>query len=235
MTFHLQTSPAPARVVQWEFSFPRALASVSAAVSAFRGVQDFALSAAVIDRNSGLGVTIADNAASFVVHGVYMGSIAAFRDTIAPALLARVPFAHDPKGSAVQELGWIASLTRMAGSAALAVPLAGYGARDNLFAKSVTTPRPFSEAALRRFFSFVLANGVGDAAPVGWFSIIDLYGGPDSAISTRDESFAAYSGYRDLWVVQNCELFGFFFVLVSISPWLYWLVQPRKQRKVRMD
>ncbi|KAK0638554.1 hypothetical protein B0T16DRAFT_338471 [Cercophora newfieldiana] len=206
-TFHLQTSLAPSRVVQWEFSFPRALASVSAAVRAFRGVQDFALSATV-DRNLGLGVNIADNAASFVVHGTYLGSIAAFNATIVPALLASVPFAPDPKASSMQEVGWIASLTRLGGLSTLAVPLTGYDARDNFFAKSVTTSKPFSEAALRRFFAFILDKGVGNDAPVGWFSIMDLYGGPGSALGTRNESFAAYRGYQDLWVVQNYGFVG---------------------------
>jgi len=205
-------------------------------VATFRGVQDFALSttSGIIDRNLGLGVTIADNAASFVVHGIYMGSIATFNATVLPALLRSIPFPPSPKpgDSLVEETGWIASLTRVSGFSTLAVPLtaAGYGEyapppRDNFFAKSVTTGKPFSEAALRRFFGFVLDEGVGRAAPVGWFSIVDLYGGSGSAVGRRDEGFAAYGGYGDLWVVQNCEFFfsssfSFFFpfsFLASLS------------------
>ncbi|KAK4443408.1 Glucooligosaccharide oxidase [Podospora aff. communis PSN243] len=207
-TFHLQTAPAPPRVVQFRFSFPRALSSVSSAVAAFRGVQDFASLSPSVDRNLGLGVTIADNAAAFVVHGTYLGGIAAFNRTVAPALLASVPFAADRYDSSVEEVGWIASLTHLSGYDTLSVPLRGYDGRDNFFAKSVTTVKPFSEAALKRFFGFVLGSGVGNAPPVGWFSIFDLHGGPGSAIGRRDGGFAAYGGYGDLWVVQNYGFVG---------------------------
>ena len=36
-----------------------------------------------------------------------------------------------------------------------------------------------------------------------WFSIINLYGGPDSQINIRDTSFSAYSDRSALWVIQN--------------------------------
>lgn len=36
-----------------------------------------------------------------------------------------------------------------------------------------------------------------------WFSIINLYGGPDSQINIRDNSFSAYSDRSALWVIQN--------------------------------
>ena len=40
---------------------------------------------------------------------------------------------------------------------------------------------------------------------MGWFTVFDLYGGPDSQIGTKDEDSAAYDGFDDLWLVQNCK------------------------------
>lgn len=41
-----------------------------------------------------------------------------------------------------------------------------------------------------------------------WFSIINLYGGPDSQINIRDDSFSAYSDRSALWVIQNYGFTG---------------------------
>ncbi|KAK0707269.1 hypothetical protein B0H67DRAFT_496358 [Lasiosphaeris hirsuta] len=204
VNFYLQTSPAPPQVVQWSFSFPQALSSVSAAVGTFRGVQMFALDGTVVDRNLGFGVTISNNATVFTVHGTYFGSLTKFNSTIMPALLSRVPYtpASDSK-SVVEEVDWITSLTLLGGAPTLEVPLHGYDQRDNFFAKSVTTSEPFPDEALRSYFGYILDKGVGVKAPVSWFAIINLYGGPDSQITTKTEGFAAYSGHDDFWVIQN--------------------------------
>ncbi|KAK3940858.1 Glucooligosaccharide oxidase [Diplogelasinospora grovesii] len=198
-TFYLQTSPAPPTVIQWSYDLPQALTSVSAAVDTFKKVQTFALNASAVDRNLGFGVTIANNATSFTVHGTYFGTEAHFNTTIAPALLEGLP--TPAPDSSVEVVDWITSLTLLGGAATLAEPLHGYNERDNFFAKSVTTTEPFPDDALTSFFSYVLNEGA--KPPVSWFSIINLYGGPDSQILKYNESFAAYAGHDDLWVIQN--------------------------------
>jgi hypothetical protein len=40
-------------------------------------------------------------------------------------------------------------------------------------------------------------------ASTSWYSIIDLYGGPDGQINNKDTTFAAYSNRNSLWVAQH--------------------------------
>ncbi|KAK1826813.1 hypothetical protein QBC39DRAFT_396158 [Podospora conica] len=199
--FYLQTVPAP-DVVQFSYDVSGALTSADLATAAFLAVQKFALDASVVTRELGLGVTI--TATSMAVHGTYFGSISTFEGTVAPALLAALRQAGvrvSTKNSSVQEMSWIESLTELGGEPTLAVPLTGYESRDNFFAKSVSVSQPFAQKPVRAYFDVVVKEG--KRAPVDWFAIINLYGGPDSQIGARNESFAAYGGFRDLWVVQN--------------------------------
>lgn len=200
----MQTSPAPKTVINFSYSFPDALTSVSKAVATFKGIQRFALNASVINRNIAFGVVIGGNASSYTVRGTYFGSFASYNKTIVPALLRQVPFPPS-NASTVEETDWITSLIQLGGAPNLTVPLHGYSDRDNFYAKSVTTTEPFKDKALEQFFTFAYTAGRGKFSPVDWFSIINLYGGPDSAIGRYNENFAAYAGYDDLWVVQNCE------------------------------
>ncbi|KAK4201200.1 putative glucooligosaccharide oxidase [Triangularia verruculosa] len=204
-TFYLQTWVAPEVVINFSYSFPQALASVENATAAFMGVQNFSLSSPVVDRNLGLGVTIGGNATSYLVHGTYFGSIETFNKTIAPALLEAIPFAPALNESSVEPTDWITSLTMLGGEGNLTVPLHGFVQQDNFYAKSVTANVSFTEEPIRKFFQYAYSFGRGENAPVSWFSIINLYGGPDSQIGAegRNESWAAYAGFDDLWVVQN--------------------------------
>lgn len=203
--------------MQFSYDVSDALVSSALATSAFLAVQSFALNASVVTRELGLGVTI--TASSFAVHGTYFGSIKTFNATVAPALLGALKQAGAKVAmnkSSVQELTWIESLTQLGGAPTLAVPLRGYDSRDNFFAKSVSVSNPFGEKPVKAYFDIVVREG--KRAPVDWFAIINLYGGPDSQIGTRNESFAAYAGFDDLWVVQNCEFISeMWFVKVELT------------------
>lgn len=190
--------------MQFSYDVSDAMASSSLATAAFLAVQSFALNASVVTRELGLGVTI--TASSFAVHGTYFGSIRKFSSTIAPALLIALKKAGvkvSMEDSSVEQLSWIESLTELGGAPTLAVPLTGYDMWDNFFAKSVSVSEPFGEKPVKAYFDVVVEEG--KRAPVDWFAIINLYGGPDSQIGARNERFAAYGGFDDLWVVQNCE------------------------------
>ncbi|KAK4162919.1 Glucooligosaccharide oxidase [Cladorrhinum sp. PSN259] len=208
-TFHLQTSPAPPTVINFSWSFPQALSTSKAATDTFMAVQSVSLNPAIINRNIGFGVTISNNATSYTVHGTYFGTIQEFNSTISPAFLNAIPFspAANDSGTIIEPTDWITSLTQLGGAPTLEIPLHGYKERDNFYAKSVTTSQPFTRKALESFFQYALTKGKGKNAPVGWFSIINLYGGPDSQIhkpgAGGGDEFAAYAGYDDLWVVQN--------------------------------
>ncbi|KAK4666351.1 hypothetical protein QC763_0071970 [Podospora pseudopauciseta] len=204
-TFYLQTSTAPEVVIKFSHSFPQALGLIENATVVFMGVQNFSLYSPVVDRNLGLAVTLGGNATSYTVHGTWFGSVESFNKTIAPALLEALPVPPALNESSVEPADWITSLTMLGGEGNSTVPLHGFLQQDNFYAKSVSTNVSFAEEPIRKFFEYAYSAGRGLNVPISWFSIIHLYGGPDSQIGAegKNGSWAAYSGFDDLWVVQN--------------------------------
>lgn len=92
------------------------------------------------------------------------------------------------------------------------------------FAKSIVTKQDelLTRGALESFFKFIISRGRdppsvcvlpiinlsctiasnenGTSQP--WFTIVNLYGGPDSQINARSEDFSAYPHRDALWVFQ---------------------------------
>ncbi|KAK4655108.1 hypothetical protein QC762_0072570 [Podospora pseudocomata] len=152
-TFYLQTSTAPEVVIKFSYSFPPALESIENATAVFMGVQNFSLYSAVV---------------------------VSFNKTIAPALLEALPVPPALNEGSVEPTDWITSLAMLAGEGSLTVPLHGFLQQDNFYAKSVSTNVSFAEEPIRKFFEYAYSAGEGLDAPISWFSIINLYGGPDS-------------------------------------------------------
>jgi len=94
-------------------------------------------------------------------------------------------------------------LTLLAAPQPLQQPTTGYNVHDDFFAKSLTVPSssPLTKAALESYFAYIIRNGVNPTSP--WFSIINLYGGPDSQINVPSPSSTAYSDRSALWVLQH--------------------------------
>jgi hypothetical protein len=198
-SFYMATKPAPATVIQFRFSFPDMYTSATKAANAFLHIQKFALNSTVIDRKIGFGMYL--DGRVFRVYGTYFGTLANFNDKIRPELLRGLPA---PRATTVQSFSWIESLRDLAGGTDLQQPLTGYNVTDDFFAKSITTPAdaPLTSAALTSFFDYIIKNDA--KIPYGrWWSIINLYGGPDSQINARAASSSAYSGRDSLWVFQN--------------------------------
>ncbi|KAI9829218.1 MAG: hypothetical protein M1826_005813 [Phylliscum demangeonii] len=196
-TFHLQTFPAPSTVVEFRLYISDILALPTVATDAILHVQNFARNASVVDRRMTFSVyTTAD---SVSINGLFFGSLEEFNGKIAPELFRGMAA---PRGneSRLHEVDWITALTWVAGSA-LPVPRTGYQEHDTFVAKSLVVPesRPLSSSALHAYFSYILHEGRQLASP--WFSIISLYGGPDSQI--RAQPASAYPHRSALWVVQN--------------------------------
>ena len=198
VNFYLQTQPAPATVINWSYSLPNMFSDVPKAVAAFQHIQDFARNASVVDRKLGFGMYM--DGQGFSVSGTYFGDQNTFTTKIAPELLRTLP---TPSSSSIKSVGWIQSLTLLDGSSSIITPVHGYSAHDNFYAKSVTVPEssPLTAAALTSYFTYIKNQGVNPPAP--WFSIINLYGGADSQINTKDVNFAAYSDRGSLWVAQH--------------------------------
>ena len=197
-TFHLQTQPSPASVVNWAYTLPGMYNSVAAPTAAFTHIQNFALNASVVDGKLGFGVHL--DGQSFSISGTYLGDLETFTNAIAPALLSGLP---TPSSSSIQAVDWITSLSLLASPNTLQQPTLGYNLHDDFFAKSLVVPSsaPLTTHALNSYFSYIIENGVNLPSP--WFSIINLYGGPDSKINIPSPSSSAYSDRTALWVLQH--------------------------------
>lgn len=165
-TFYLQTQPAPTSVVNWQYAIPGMFTSAATTAAAFTQIQSFALNASIVDQKLGFGVYL--DGSTFSISGTYIGDLATFTTTIAPALLSNLP---TPSSSSVKSVDWITSLTLLASPNPLQQPTIGYNLHDDFFAKSVVVPSssPLTTAALESYITYIIQNGVGSASP--WFSM----------------------------------------------------------------
>ena len=196
-TFYLKTQPAPSTVINYSFSLANMFKSAATLTSTFSHVQAFAQNASVVNRNLGMGMYF--DGSGFSISGTYFGSLTDFNNKIKPELLRGLPA---PSTSSVQAMGWIDSLTNLANGVALQQPLTGYNLHDDFFAKSVVVPSstPLTTAALNNYFNYIISSSANAGS---WFSIVNLYGGPDSQIDVPSPSSSAYSDRSALWVIQH--------------------------------
>ena len=201
--FYLATQPAPAAVINWQYSIPGMFTSAATSAAVFQHIQTFALNTSLVDRNLGMGMYM--DGQGFSISGTYFGPLTTFNAKVASALLAGLP---TPSSSSITSNSWIDSLSKLASPNPLQEPTTGYNLHDDFFAKSVTTPQssPLTTAALTNYFDYIIQHGVN--APSPWFSIINLYGGPDSQINVPSPSSSAYSDRRALWVAQHYGFTG---------------------------
>lgn len=197
-SFYLQTQPAPTAVVNWSYGIPGMFNNAASTTAAFNHIQAFVQNASIVDRKLGLGMYL--DGTTFSISGTYFGDESTFTNTIAPALLSGLP---TPSSTSVVSVDWITSLTDLANNVPLQQPTTGYNLHDDFFAKSVVVPSssPLTTAALTSYFSYIIENGTN--APSPWYSIINLYGGPDSQINVPSPSSSAYSDRSALWVLQH--------------------------------
>lgn len=196
----MATKPAPTTITQWSFLLPDMYTSAAKAASAFLNLQKFALNPNVVDRRNTFNLLV--DGTQYRISGLYLGSLETFNKTIKPELLRGLP---TPSAFFAKPVDWIQTLRERAGTD-LQQPLTGYNAHDNFYAKSIVTPEsaPLTTAAVTSFFDYIVKNGVKPSNP--WFSIINLYGGPDSQINVPSASSSAYSDRSSLWVIQNYGL-----------------------------
>lgn len=193
--FYLQTRPAPSSITYFEFGFTGILDSKTTFTNTWLHLQDVATNASVVDNKVSFGVYL-DGYGTFSLSGAYFGSVNDFNTKVRPELLRTLPSAK----ASVQSMSWYDYLVKVSGKDSIKVPVNGYNDHDNFFAKSITVPEKdgLKAATLNALFDHLkTANGVE------YYVIINLYGGPGSAINTKDTNFAAYSDRDSLWVFQN--------------------------------
>ncbi|MCJ1479383.1 hypothetical protein MMC13_008068 [Lambiella insularis] len=172
--FCLQTLPAPELVVNWQFRVPGMYTSAVDSAAHFLHIQAFAMNASVVDRNPGLEIHLDGHKAS----------------------RPRPPHPSYPStGSVLSPCSPPQILSQQ--------PTTNYSIHDDFFAKSNVTPEsgPLTRSSLESLFAYIIARGVNATNP--WFSIINLYGGPDSQINAQPPSTSANVDRSALWVFQN--------------------------------
>ncbi|TVY39329.1 Berberine bridge enzyme-like [Lachnellula subtilissima] len=201
---YFQTMQAPDSVVYFLSDLAAQMHNTSAAdavdalARGFEVLQEFSLTSPLLTPNNTFG-TYVDSNGTFVLRGWCMDCNASiFASTVLPEMVAGYPGHIDN----VTELGWIEALTELADPDPLAQALgSGYTLHDTFHVKSLVTKDdiPLSTGVMKAYFSEVLANqGKGQ-----FFSIINIYGGPGSAINTTPANGSAYSGRDSFWVIQN--------------------------------
>ncbi|KAI1858191.1 hypothetical protein JX265_010859 [Neoarthrinium moseri] len=199
--FYMQTSPAPEKVVNFVYDLsPFSAVNVSTAVDSFLKIQDFVHNSTSIDRKLGFGMTLGKTSGDkgtgiFRLQGAYLGSEAEYTSRVEPLFLGGLQWATKN----VAEYDWPSSLAALDGVSL--TPPDPYNLHSNFFAKSVVVPEPgMNEKALTTYFEYILN---GPKAPTDYFILVDLWGGADSQINTKDTEFAAFPYRNTLWVAQH--------------------------------
>ncbi|KAF2865573.1 hypothetical protein BDV95DRAFT_506587 [Massariosphaeria phaeospora] len=199
-TFYLQTNPAPASVTYFSLQWADTLYKTKDTfVNTFLHIQEFAKNASVVDNRISFGINL-NGVDSYNLGGTFFGSVDEFNAKIKPEILRSVP---QPPKIVTTSYDWIGYLTLMSDHDTIKVPLTGYDEHDNFFAKSLTVPEHTPEAGLTSNALGAFYDHIKVGTSASWFVIINLYGGPGSAINTKDTSFAAYNRHDSLWVLQN--------------------------------
>ncbi|CBX96933.1 hypothetical protein LEMA_P100640.1 [Plenodomus lingam JN3] len=199
-TFYVQTRPAPDSITYFAFAFNGVMDSKTTFTNSFLHIQDVAKNASVVDNKISFGVYL-DGYGSFTLSGAYFGSVADFNAKVKPELLRSLP-SNTPT---VQNMPYYDYLVKVSGETTIKVPRSGYAEHDNFFAKSLTVPE---SSGLTRTTLNTLFDYLKTAGSVEYYIIINLYGGPGSAINTKDTNFAAYNDRDSLWVLQNYGMTG---------------------------
>ncbi|RMZ67228.1 glucooligosaccharide oxidase [Pyrenophora seminiperda CCB06] len=193
--FYVQTHAAPASITYFSFVFNGIQSSKTTWTNTFLHIQEFAKNATVIDNRISFGIYL-DNGGSYSLSGAFFGSVDEFNTKIRPELLRTLPSAT----ATVNSMGWYDYTVLVSGKKTIKEPLTGYDEHENFFAKSVTVPEStgFTANTLNALYDYLKTAG-----SVQWYIIINLYGGPGSAINSKGLDFSAYNDRESLWVLQN--------------------------------
>ncbi|KAF2129004.1 Glucooligosaccharide oxidase [Dothidotthia symphoricarpi CBS 119687] len=195
-TFYLQTRAAPDSITYFSFAITSVWNSQTTFTNSFLHIQDVATNASVVDNRVSFGIYL-DGYNTFSLSGAFFGSVTEFNTKIKPELLRSLPA---PTTSTVKSYSWYDYLVLESGDSTIKTPTTGYDEHENFFAKSLTVPERdgLTASALNAFYSYIKRG-----TSVDFYVIINLYGGPGSAINSKDTNFAAYSDRDSLWVFQN--------------------------------
>lgn len=199
-TFFIKTQPAPPAVVNWRYEFQTVANDVAKSVQAFKAIQSWAGNSSAVDRKLGFGIHLGSSSTgtfTFGIAGTYLGSMDDYLAKVEPEMLINMP-AWTSRD--VDQYEWLTSLSKLESLDSL-IPSDPYTTRSNFFAKSVVVPDPgMTDEALRSYFEYIIN---GPKPPTDYFILVDLWGGADSQINTKDLDFAAFPLRDSFWVAQH--------------------------------
>ncbi|KAM3071834.1 hypothetical protein ACMFMG_009691 [Clarireedia jacksonii] len=198
--FHMQTNAAPEYVTYFTANLSSTLVSVDKVSSAFLETQEFALESPLLTPNISFGFNINSKGGLAITGMCTFCDHEFFRDVVFPQLVSG--FIIDSRN--ITLLTWLDTLTALAAPDPLQQPLYGYNLHDTFYVKSIVAKNnsPLTPDAIRSFFSYILSH---QSTETPYFSIINLYGAQDSAISLPriGSSSSSYADEDALWVFQN--------------------------------
>ncbi|PFH63398.1 hypothetical protein XA68_12362 [Ophiocordyceps unilateralis] len=204
--FKIRTQPAPESLVYWIFNFSDIVKDIPTTVAALEHIQNFALNKTVQDRRSSWGWYLGRQ--RFKLRGKFHGPLDEFNQRIAPEILRGFPnLAEDSRY--VRQVNWLQSQALYHhGSddiSQLSQPHepGEYSTQENFYAKSLTVAGPLTKDAITAYVTFAATEGAKVKESSIWYSIGNLYGGPDSQIDIYDSSWSSYGNRQSMWVFQN--------------------------------
>ncbi|TGO67091.1 hypothetical protein BOTNAR_0048g00210 [Botryotinia narcissicola] len=196
--FYMQTLAAPAEVTYFTANLSSTLSSAEKVSAAFLQTQDFVLKSPLLTPNISFGFNV-NSASGLAITGMCtFCDLAHFRDIVFPQLVS----GFDIDSRNITNLSWIDTLATLAAPDPLAQPLLNYDLHDTFYVKSLVTKneKPLSPEAVLAFFSYILSH---QSPEIPYFSIINLYGAPGSAIDSGALSSSSHADMDALWVFQN--------------------------------
>lgn len=197
--FYLRTQAAPEVLTYFRFQWKDTLfKDQKKFTDTFLHIQEFSKNASVVDNRISYGINL-NGVDSYGLGGTFFGTPEEFNKTIMPEFLRGTA---PPVEIVVQDYKWIPYLELMNVDVGVSIkePLYDYAEHDTFFAKSITVPesKGLTATTLNNFWTYL-----NKGAPYDYFIIINLYGGPGSAINKKDLTWAAYNDRDSLFVFQN--------------------------------
>jgi len=192
--FYMQTEAAPSSILSFSAPLASAAKDADLATKGFETLQNLT----DLTSNITFGMYI-DSGGAFGLSGWCMEcDLNTFNTSVFPSMISGFP----PTTRSVKRLAWIDALKELANGESLSQPLgSAYTQHETFYAKSIVSKEaePLTTASISSFFSYIMkTQGKGP-----FYSIINLYGGPGSAINKPSPDSSAYSDRDALWVFQN--------------------------------
>lgn len=194
--FTFATEPVPSSALVFSYSWNAVNATALAhIISAYQSFVQTDIPA-TFDAELTLGKGGSSNTASVEFVGGWYGKPADLNSTVKPFLdqIPQKPTVSITGGT------WLESLESLAGSDTLST--SAPDETDTFYAKSLMTPEnsPMSAAAINAFASYLTHQGY--TSNTNWFTQIELYGGPNSAINAVPLDATSFASRSTLFTIQ---------------------------------